>query len=81
MITIALVGCATSKRPGRHQAKYLYNSTLFTYSRQYAEANAHYLEMVVDLREGTPFGAVVCTIGLGYGLRHVCSNVSMNEVG
>src|SRR5436309_2341755 len=40
MVTIALVGCVKSKRPGRHEAQNLYNSTLLTYSRQYAEANA-----------------------------------------
>ena len=40
METIALVACSKAKRPGRHQAKNLYNSTLFTYSRKYAETHA-----------------------------------------
>lgn len=40
METIALVACAKAKRPGRHQAKNLYHSTLFTYSRKYAETHA-----------------------------------------
>jgi len=40
MERIALVACVKSKRTGRHQAKNLYNSTLFTYSRQYAETHA-----------------------------------------
>jgi hypothetical protein len=40
METIALVACVKSKRTGHHQAKDLYNSTLFTYSRRYAELHA-----------------------------------------
>jgi len=37
---IALVGCVKSKQAGRHEARDLYDSALFKYSRSYAEANS-----------------------------------------
>jgi hypothetical protein len=48
---IALVGCVKSKLAGRHQAKDLFDSVLFKYSRAYAEANSD-IWFVLDAKNG-----------------------------